>query len=368
MMGAPELLRIKTNYWMNSLLEDWNRVVGNTTTVNTATSQSNYAADRIRTVSSGATVKHYSFVRSTSVPIATEAKFPFSHQFNCLTAIASPDPTDLVLPIRHHIEGIFYKDIHGSIVGFGFWVNLTAPAGVYPLTLPIAFKNHASNRSYVSTFQIAANSTWEHIFIPIQTDNGGVWLFDRNTGIAVTIGGMAGTNYLAPSLNQWVNGEYYSAAGVFNIMSNTGNVLRTTGYRAVKLGSLLDVVDETIHPRMGQNASHEEWLNGRYFQKSYRRDEPLATPGTDAGNTTRFSLPGSQAVRIPGVFVPRMRTGPLMQFFSAPSGAVNQVDINNVGQAVGASSPQETGFWTETTSVATGAITYGFQWSADADF
>lgn len=281
------LERLDSNYWMNSLLEDWQRVVGNTSTVNTATSQSLYTADRIKTVSSGPTIKNYSVLRdSLIIPTATEAIFPYSHRFNCLTAIPSFNTADIVLPVRHHIEGIFYKDLHNKVIGFGFWVYLTAPAATFPVTMSLALKNDASNRSYVTTFEVTTQSQWQHIYIPVQTDTGGTWLFDNSTGIAITIGGTTGGTYQAPTLNSWISGEYYSASGAFNIMSNTGNILRTAGYRAIRLNALIDEIDETTHPRMGRDAADENRLNKRYCEKSYGREVVPATA------TTLGSIPG----------------------------------------------------------------------------
>lgn len=105
----------------------------------------------------------------------------------------------------------------------------------------------------------------------------------------------------------------------------------------------------------------------RYFCKSYDLDTAPGASPTDPFNTTRFSLPSSQAVRSPNAFKVAMRVGPSVTTYSASGGASGQVDINNVGQAVGAVSSQQNGFWAETTSAATGSITYGYQWTASAE-
>lgn len=277
-MSSPRFDRLEHNFFQNGAMEAWNRVGGNTTTINQAAPTTGYAADRIKYgTSGGVTVKNFSIVRGTTVPSATGFRYAFNYRINCLTAIAAPLAADVVNAFQYNMEGYDYAPLHGRYAVVGFWIHLTAPAGVFPLTLPIAFSN-GSNRCYVTSFTVNANAVYQFIKVVIPMDAAGTWSFDSNLGLKITIASMSGTNFQgAPDV--WQAGDLFAPSGVFNIMSNTGNILRITGLQMKVLGdqATSSALDQNEFVRYGITKAGEESALGRSYEKTYDPDD---VPGT----------------------------------------------------------------------------------------
>lgn len=267
-MGAPRIDRLQ-NGIINAPLELWQRVGNATTTINTATPVSGATADRVLYGTSGGTVKNFSLQRDASdVPslIGTGNHPPSaSYRINCLTAITSPAAGDLVNPWQYRIEGYDYYPYHGNAVTFSFRIKVTSTA-TFPIQVPVAIGNNS--RSYVTTVQVDANSTWQQCFVNLTLESGGSYNFDNTLGIKITIAsGAVGSNFIASSANTWLAGDFQSVSGAFNSMGVNTNVIRIACPQLV-LGTLNSATGLRF-ARAGRNIAHEIELSRRYGQYLY---------------------------------------------------------------------------------------------------
>jgi hypothetical protein len=272
---APRIDRIDRNFIINSNMEFWQRVVGNTSTVNDATSANLYTADRFLCGRSGPTVKNFSIVRSTDVPSVSAAggRIPYSYQFSCLTAIASPAAADIVQPLQTRLEGYDYADLYDKEVTFGVWVKLTAPSVTFPVTnFPMSMQT--ATHSYVTHVQIDANDTWQFVTFTLDMGTFGS-VFDHNLALRVSMAGSTGTSSHASSLNTWLpEADRFAVSGSFNIMGFNTNVLKITGLRLVIGPS----VEADAFMRAGRSRAEELLMCQRYYEKSY---DTNVTPGSN---------------------------------------------------------------------------------------
>jgi hypothetical protein len=231
-MGAPRIERLDVNGIINAGMDRWERVLGATTTVNTATPTSGYTADRFRYGTTGTTVKNFSVLRSTDIPSAAQVgeRLNYSYQFNCLTAITSPASGDVVVPIQYLMEGQDYAKYHGKLATFGFWIKVTSTA-TFPINVPVAFSAPQVTRCYVTTVSVTANNTWQFVTFNLTFESAGAFAFDNSAALKITVGaGAVGSANLAASANTWVAGDSFSVSGAFNSMGVNTNVIRVTGF------------------------------------------------------------------------------------------------------------------------------------------
>jgi hypothetical protein len=102
---------------------------------------------------------------------------------------------------------------------FAYTIALVVPvAGVYS----IAFRNTATNRSYVTTITVANANTLEFHSIVVPGDTTGTWSTTYNAGhtiIDLDLG--AGTTYSTSTLNTWQAGNFTKATGSLSFVANT---------------------------------------------------------------------------------------------------------------------------------------------------
>lgn len=326
-MGAPRIERLDLNGILNGGMDSWFRFYQTTptVTVNTATGiAQSYVADRMGYGTAGSTVKNFTIARSTQVPTRAQVGelLNYSLQFSCVTAITSPAATDVVLPIRYRMEGRDYAKYHGKTSTFGFWIFVTSSAS-FPIQVPVAFGN--TSRSYVTTVQVNANSTWQFCTVTVPFESSGSYSFDNSLGIQITIGaGAVGSNYLATP-NTWSSGDLYGVSGAFNVMGVNTNIMRVTGIGMVE--GVGDLSGNFV--RQGRTIQGEEYLLQRYFRLI------TGTGGVAVSTTT-----ADQSV----AFFPEMRAAPTMGFtgalqitdqtttdFNQSSGNISQVSVKATG-------------------------------------
>jgi hypothetical protein len=266
MGSTPRIDRLDKNIIINGAMEFWQRVVGTTTTVNTASSQAVYTADRMSFATQGPTVKNFRVLRDVDSP---NSMFPYSYKFECLTAIASPNSIDLIRPLVQKIEGVFYKQVYGKPISVGFWIKITAPSATFPIQIPVDFKNHDSTRHYATTVEVMQNSTWQFVTVSLNAESSGAWLLDTGIGLFVQIGTVAGSSFVSASSDQWSNGEGYAVAGSFNIMNNSANIMQVTGLRLIETTTDKKDLSPDVFIRAGRDYADELQLCQRYYQKTF---------------------------------------------------------------------------------------------------
>lgn len=278
-MGVPRIERFEQNAIINGSMSFWQRVAAATTTVNTATPvPQTYAADRHGYLTAGSTVKNFSIVRSSDLPTMAQMgeNLANSYMFSCLTAITSPAATDLVLPLRHRLEGFDYQRFPGNVATLGFWIKVTSTAS-FPISVPVAIGN--TSRSYVTTVPVAANNIWQFCTVQVTFEGVSGYSFDNSMGIQITIGaGAVGSNFVAGSANTWLAGDFYGVSGAFNSMGVNTNVVRVAAMSLV-----LGVADAAggNFVRAGRSRMVEFQMCQRFYEKSYDFD---SAPGTVTTN------------------------------------------------------------------------------------
>lgn len=138
------------------------------------------------------------------------------------TTISGSDYVGLAFPI----EGVDVADLRfgtASARSFVWRGVVTAPAGTYHL----AFRNHASTRSYMVPVVVTAGEagTDKLVTAVVPGDTSGVWISDASgVGIRASLTLAAGGDYLAPATGAWQAGNYIAAAGQSNGVATVGAV------------------------------------------------------------------------------------------------------------------------------------------------
>lgn len=283
---------LERNYIINGYMDFWQRVAGNTTTINDAAGGNTYTADRFLCGRAGPTTKNFSILRSADVPTVAQigGVVPYSYQVNCLTAIPSLNVADTCSIMQTRLEGYDYSELHQKTITVGFWVKLTY-SGAFPVTnFPVSFQT--STMSYVAHVTINANNTWQFVKVTLDMGSNGT-VFDQNMALRLTIGSSNGTNFQAGSLNAWVAGDRFSHASSFNFMGANTNVVRIAGLCLVEGASLAgDVI-----MRAGGSRNRELALCQRYYEKSYNSDvAPVAGFSNNGFTIVQASQSGINAL------------------------------------------------------------------------
>lgn len=371
MAKTPEDIASSKNIIINGAFDFWQRVAGNTTTVNTSTNQNAYAADRSDYQSSGATTKNYSIVRSSNIPTFTQSGFEstYSYLFTMITGIASPVAADYVLPIGTRIEGLDYAKIHGQTVTYSFWFNASLTG-----TYSVAFRSSAANRSYVTTFTQNNANTWEFKSITLILDTTGAYNFDNTLGLEIELAGYGGSSITTSTLNTWQTGTFAVASTATNYQATSGATIRVAQVSLV-LGLGIGTYGFT---RSGSIA--DELLKcQRYYEKSY---DVFVAPGTVTSTNTTFMIPvidtgGSfNTTRTfagsGGAFKATKRALPTVTFYNPLTGTSGFVNLYNGGAVDTVSVSSISNFstnhvGTQITLSGSAAATYTAHFTAEAE-
>jgi hypothetical protein len=144
------------------------------------------------------------------------APFPYGLVYSITTGVA-PAAGDF---------NAFYQNIEASDMGDLRWGTaaakpVTLSFDIYtPLAGVYAFRmcNPAFNRSYVTTYTVAAANTWQRCFVTIPGDVAGGWpALTEKWRVDWDMG--SGTNYNAAAANVWGAGNFTRIAGTVNFAS-----------------------------------------------------------------------------------------------------------------------------------------------------
>lgn len=254
------------NLAINGAMDFFQEREGNALALSTATAKS-YAADMFSASTAGPTAKSLSVTRSTNVPSQSQSGYQstYSLQIANTTPLASLAAADIINPITYIMEGNDYSKIHSKKATYGFWFSTTV-AGVYP----IAFRNSAADRSYVTTF--SASIGYQFVTVTIQMDSTGTWLFDTSAGLQVTIGAAVGSTFQTSTLNQWQSGNFLSTSTAVNWTAIAGATINMTQFSIVEgpLG-----FGATGFQRAGDDFAAEFLLVQRYYEKTFDLGTPV---------------------------------------------------------------------------------------------
>lgn len=264
---------------INSNFDFWQRIGGTSVTRTQASNGTGYSADRFAAAVNAGAAKSMTIQRSTSLPPSV-ATATYSYQVTNNTAIASFPAGELIACMEHVIEGTFLRPLANTAMTFGFWISSSVPG-----TYAVAMRRNGSVRSYVTTVTVDAASTWEYKTVNVPWDtSGAAQLYDKTGSFNILIGGLSGTTFQAPSLNQWNTGNYFTHSSVTNWGATSGAVLRLSQLQ-LRSGSrnLAEMRDGYVP--FALNYINELQACQRYYEKSFDID----TAPTNGSNATSFS-------------------------------------------------------------------------------
>jgi hypothetical protein len=350
------LLNRSKNYIINGAMDYWQR--NNTFT---AIADGVYCADRFRYFKTGSIV--HTISRSTEVPTLLQSgfRFPFSNRLTLTTALGTLAANNYS-SIVTTVEGQVIAPVHNKNITVSFWVRASR-IGTYPL----AFKNAANSRSYVSTYQINQADTWEKKSISIFLNtNIGSWDSGIGSGLQVFFTLASGSTFHAPSLNTWVDGNFISHSSCVNGVSGVADT-GSQGFYITGI-QLEEGTSASNFERAGGNIITELELCQRYFEKSYNIN---AIVGSADINSANYYVAASASFEHTNVFFKtRKRSSlPQVRYYSPVTGTIDRHrDFTTASDVTVTSSVIGDTNATFTFAVApTTGRQYGFHWTADAE-
>jgi hypothetical protein len=169
------------------------------------------------------------FIRSssTSPTIRQSTDAPAGFTNSLLFTNASTGTTPDYAQVVQNIEGFNTADLGwGTANAQAITVSFRVKSSLTG-TFSVAFRNSATNRSYVTTYTISAANTWETKTVTIPGDTSGTWLTNNGIGISLVyrFGGSGGTS----STNQWTATGDAFASGSVNVMGTANATWQITG-------------------------------------------------------------------------------------------------------------------------------------------
>ena len=171
-----------------------------------------------------ATFSYGGLCNAQQYPTITPAGSPSRLRVTVITADTSMGAGEYY-QVLHMIEGLRMVDLccgtaAAKTVTLRF--GLKAPAGTYS----VAFRNYASNRSYVAECVIAAGEANTDVVrtITVPLDQTGVWNTNNTTGLIISWALLVGSTYQTATLNTWTASNLSASTNQSNFMSTVGNV------------------------------------------------------------------------------------------------------------------------------------------------
>lgn len=187
------------------------------------------------------------------------------------TAQASLATTEYATPFLQSVEGTFIKQLAlGTSSARSIdvvFVATASQAGAYALSV----RNAAGTRSYVTTFNLAAN-TPTVIFKTIPGDTSGTWVKTNAASLSFSVGAVTGTTFQTSTLDAWGAGNFLSHSSCTNWSATNSATLRLN-YFNFFLGGVLPYTSGSdanllaALPTLGRDDDLELVRCQRYFQK-----------------------------------------------------------------------------------------------------
>jgi hypothetical protein len=197
---------------------------GSTDTAVTGSTQ--YMIDRWRSIE--ITDGAMSVQQSTT----STAGFNNSMKFTVTTADASLAAGQLC-GFNQFIEGFNVADFgwgtaSAATVTLSFWVRSSLTG-----TFAGAFRNSATNRTYIFTYTISVADTFEYKTITVAGDTSGTWLTTNGAGIDVIFSLGTGTNYQGTA-GSWQASDAFNTSGAVSVIGTLSATFYITGVQLEK--------------------------------------------------------------------------------------------------------------------------------------
>jgi hypothetical protein len=212
---------------------------------------------------------------------------------------------------RQQIEGnnvshLKFGTANAKTITVSFWVR-SSLTGNFSFSL----RNVATNRSYVTTYNIASANTWEKKTITITGDTTGTWAVDNTIGLTANWGlGNSSGSFSTSTLNEWLAGSYTGATTGVDLVTTTNAKWYITGVQ-------LEVGD-TATPFENRMYGTELALCQRYFCKSYNYTDAVGTNTWDGTIAMRNLDPSTARTDfdLNACFPVEMRANPTITAYS----------------------------------------------------
>ena len=94
-------------------------------------------------------------------------------------------------------------------------------------TYCVAFRNAATNRSYVGTYTVNAANTWESKTITVPGDTTGTWASNNTQGIRISFTAAVGSTFQTTA-GAWQAGNFLGTSAQANLLATVSNNMRIT--------------------------------------------------------------------------------------------------------------------------------------------
>jgi hypothetical protein len=289
----------------------------------------------------------YSIVLQTNVPIATVGVGDWMAMAQVIEA------DDL------------YDTAQGTVnarpLTLSFWFLATI-AGTYYVSI----HNQPTTVSYIAPFAIATANVWQFFTITIPGNTAAAWSLNGNgPGALVYWVLAAGTNRQAPTLNNWVAGNFLAGPGMNNAIMTTANAYGRLGPCKLEVGSVAT-------PMLRRSIQEELSRCQRYYEKSYDVGTAVGTAtGANTGWFIVFMNNLTAAGRSAGgstSFKVTKRASPTITMYSGVTGAAgvlrDEYATTDVTANLNAHNSNLFGVYGTTTY--SGAVQFNAHWVADA--
>lgn len=132
--------------------------------------------------------------------------------------------------ISNVVEGTTIADLaFGTASATSIILSFRAKASIAG-TYAVYVQNGAANRSFVSTFVLAAN-TFTYVFVVVPGDTSGAWVKNNTSAMICGFNLGMGSNRQTATLNAWQTGNFRSTSGCVDLVSNASATLQITNVR-----------------------------------------------------------------------------------------------------------------------------------------
>ena len=309
------------NFIINGNFDYWERQGTGSTTLSNG--QGIIYPDRFITSLSGPNAKSIYVGRNGLVPTLAQSGYQSLNSFQVTSLTnATFAADDVVEACLYGIEGTDYEKIHGQKVTLSFWFY-ASQTGTYP----VAFYSQSASLSYVATFNVNNANTWEFKTITVQLSSTSGWAFDNSPGMYIRFAECAGSTYQAPSINQWVSGNYVTHSSCLNWVAAGGTFL--ISQVKLQLGGTF-----TSFSTCGSTAAEEKLRCQRYFSGPVIATSVIALNTTFADFRIEYPTPMRTA---PSLYATSLVSGVSIYNYAFNATSANtgfNILVNNVNGAM----------------------------------
>ena len=288
---------------------------------------------------------------------------------NAIRFIVDTPPTDLTLANEFHgltyqFEGQHLYDlaINGKDITISFWFNSNV-SGIYPVCVRNSTDSAIQYQSYVTSFVYStANSAQKvEVTIPLNAAWNPALKNDSAIGLELSIGFLNQGDFVSPSTDAWIDGNYLTTSTTVNWGATAGNFIEIAGLQ-LEEGNVATEFEHVPYDIQLLRCM-------RYYEKSYE-DSPTEIGGaihfSASSTNTTYPFDGGVELKVP------KRTIPTLTAYSPDTGAsgvIRDVDggVDIVVSIKAESQQRIRAIFFDQGTVAVGGGRYRYNYEVDAE-